>query len=172
MAGQVFISHSSRDSPWVEWVAAQARALGLEPYLAEHDPQPGRLLSAKIEAALRSSDVVIVLYTRNSIDSVYVNQEIGFARGIGKLIVPLVHPDVAHRSRAMLDGIEFIVFDFDNPSRGAADLIGELQRIASELQQRELLEAQRRQLMQAVLVAGVVLALVVLAQQGPGTGAA
>lgn len=157
MAGQVFVSHSSRDGVWVEWVAAQARALGVHPYLAEHDSQAGGRLSDKVERAIAASDVVIVLLTRNSIDSRYVHQEIGYAKALHKLIVPLVHPEIAHESRAMLDGIEHIVFDFASPPGGAADLVGKLRDVAAK--------AQLRQTFQGVLVASVVLTLVVLAFQ-------
>lgn len=76
---QVFISHSSADRPRVEWIAEQARQQGVMPYLAEHDPQPGTLLSDKVRGAIRASDAMIVLLTTSSMESPYVHQEIGVA---------------------------------------------------------------------------------------------
>jgi hypothetical protein len=141
--------------------------VGITPYLAEHDPQPGTRLADKIREAIRASDAVIVLLTTHSVDSPYVQQEIGVALEQDKLVVPVVHPAVAERSRAMLDGIEYISFDFEAPAAGAAALMSSLQSIGARAErgQQELQEtAQRRQeLLSALIVAGVIVALVALA---------
>jgi hypothetical protein len=157
MTAYVFISHSSSDRIWVEWIASQARALGVQPYLAEHDAHPGGRLADKIEAAVRRSDALIVLLTKSAIDSRYVQQEIGYAKALGKVVVPLVHPDVASQSLAMLDGIEYIPFDFATPPSGSSDLIGALEGIRQR--------AQAQDVVQGLLVAGLVVVLVAMAVQ-------
>ena len=52
MAYKVFLSHSSVDAKWERWIAANAQQVGIEVYLYEHDPQPGRLVADKIEAEI------------------------------------------------------------------------------------------------------------------------
>ena len=103
--------------------------------------------------------------------STYVQQEIGVAIEQNKLVVPLVHPAVADRSLAMLDGVEYIPFDFDAPAVGAGALMSSLQAIGARAEQRQQqleLAAQRRQeLVTALLVAGAVLTLVALATAEP-----
>jgi hypothetical protein len=39
---QAFISHSSKDQDWVDWIAREIEPLGVRAYLAAHDPKLGR----------------------------------------------------------------------------------------------------------------------------------
>jgi len=162
---QVFISHSSADRRWVEWIAVQAQALGVVPYLAEHDPKPGTSLSEKVREAIRQSDAMIVLLTTSGMDSPYVHQEIGVAVEQGKLVVPLVHPAVQNRSLAMLDGKEYILFDFDDPRDGSSSLILKLQELASAAAARDTRQQLRENLEVAFALAAM-MALIYLASQG------
>jgi hypothetical protein len=90
------MSHSGADRLWVEWLAEQAGQIGIQVYLFEHDPQPGTYISEKIKQSISAADAVVVLMTSNSVQSAYVQQEIGFAEAQRKLIVPLVQPGVDH----------------------------------------------------------------------------
>ena len=128
MAYKVFLSHSSVDAKWVRWIAINAQQVGVEVYLYEHDPQPGRLVADKIEAAIQSCDALVVLLTGNSESSPYVQQEVGYAKGLKKVVVPLVQPGVSQEKLAMLQGIEYIQFDFQNPQPGLATLLEYLQK--------------------------------------------
>jgi hypothetical protein len=161
---QIFISHSSADTKWVELIAAHATALGVTPYLAEHDPRPGTNLSQKVREAIRASDAMIVLLTTNSMESPYVQQEIGVAVEQGKLVVPLVHPDVEGRSRALLDGVEYIVLDFASPAPATTALIGQLQMIAEHAADQQAAE-RRREMIGNAIVVGVLVGLIILALQ-------
>jgi hypothetical protein len=161
MTCQIFLSHSSADKVWVDWIAGQASRLGVLPYLAEHDPQPGTLLSTKVREAIRDSDAVIVLFTKTSIESPYVNQEIGVAIEQDKLIVPLVHPQVEARSRAMLDGLEYILFDFDSPAEGSTSLLTKIEDLAGRTATME-----RRQTAALVAVAAIVVLLLIASSDG------
>lgn len=161
---QVFISHSSSDAVWVDWIAVQARTLGVEPYLAQHDPNPGTVLSTKVREAIRASDAVVVLLTTSSINSPYVHQEVGVAIEQGKLVVPVVDPALAGTSLAMLDGLEYIAFDFAAPAAGTSALVAQLQEIGTLATRRDA-AAQLHDLATALLVAAAVLALVVVATQ-------
>ncbi len=72
----MFFSHSSRDAEWVQRVAAQATAAGVDVYPAEHDVQPGQRLSEKVIGEIERASAMIVLHSSNSLKSVYVQQEI------------------------------------------------------------------------------------------------
>ena len=65
----IFLSHSMSDGRNVSVVQRQIEALGVDVYLAEHDPQPGTSIAARVECALRESDAAVFLITTNSIDS-------------------------------------------------------------------------------------------------------
>jgi hypothetical protein len=111
MSYNVFLSHSSKDAQWAGWVKQEAAVVGIDVYLFEHDPQPGRYIAEKVQQAIRVCDAVMVLLTQHSESSPHVQQEIGFAQAAGKTIVPPVWPDVRSKSLAMLEGREFVPFD-------------------------------------------------------------
>ena len=76
---EVFLSHSTADLDHVILVSRQIEALGIDVYLAEHDPKPGTSIAQKVDEALKRSGAVVVLITTTSVNSAYVQQEIGLA---------------------------------------------------------------------------------------------
>lgn len=108
---------------------------------------------------------MVVLLTAHSMDSPYVHQELGVAVEQGKLVVPLVHPAVESRSRAMLDGLEYIQFDFDHPDDGAASLVLKLQALAQAAETRDARAAQLRDGLEVALALAALVALVDVATQ-------
>jgi hypothetical protein len=126
---EIFLSHNTRDRHWCEWLRDSAKKVGVSAYLAEHDSSPGTNLAKRVTDALDRSDAVVVLITNNSVSAPYVNQEIGYALKARKLIIPLVQPGVSVEKLGMLQGIEYIPFDFDNPNDGHSQLIAALQKL-------------------------------------------
>lgn len=126
---QVFVSHSSADSAVVEWVAAQARAVGLYPYLAEREVHPGTLLADKVRDAIVDSSALLVVLTSRADESRYVQQEIGAAVQCGRRVLALVADDVDSRSLAMLSGVEYLPFDPENLAPVSAQLTIALRQI-------------------------------------------
>lgn len=137
----VFLSHSGRDRQWVQWIEGNARTVGIQVWLYEHDPRPGVLIADKVKEQIRMCDALVVLLTENSRSSPYVQQEIGFAEACGKPIIPLIQPGIPSEALAMLEGREGVEFDFTNPQRALAVLLPYLQRLKSvkEAQQRAAL---------------------------------
>lgn len=128
MAYKIFLSHSSTDSDLVKWIATNAQLVGIEVYLHEFDPQPGQLVASKLQVAIQSCDALVVLLTGNSEGSAYVHQEIGSAKALNKPVIPLVQPSIKQASLAMLQGVEYIPFDFHNPQTALSTLLSHLQK--------------------------------------------
>lgn len=82
----------------------------------------------------------MVLLTDNSVSSSYVQQEIGYAIAKRKLVIPLVQPGIAKGDLAMLEGLEYIEFDFQNPRPAKDGLATELQRLAERQRKQGELE--------------------------------
>lgn len=133
---QIFLSHNSRDRKWGEWLLRSAAAHGIKPYLAEHDMQAGRVLASKIEKAIDDSAAVVVLITDNSINSAYVQQEVGYARKAKKLIIPVVQVGITGERLGMLQGVEYISFDFDSPHEGHTQLTAAMHDLARKQAKR------------------------------------
>jgi hypothetical protein len=140
MGTSIFFSHSSRDRKWCEWLAADAAKFGVTAYLAEHDPQPGKQLAEKVKRNIGRCNALVVLLTENSVSSSYVQQEIGWALAKGKLVIPLFQSGIPSTELAMLQGVEYIEFDFHNPRPGKESLAGELQRLAKHQRKQGELE--------------------------------
>jgi TIR domain-containing protein len=119
----IFLSHTATDAPWVKWIASHVRAAGIEAYLYEHDPRPGREIAGKVKANIQVCDSLVVFLSENSRFSPYVQQEIGFAEASRKLIIPLVQPGLDQRALAMLQGREYVSFDYGNPQEAMGTLI-------------------------------------------------
>lgn len=140
MGTSIFFSHSTRDRRWCEWLAADAAKFGVTAYLAEHDPQPGRQLAEKVKRNIGKCNALVVLLTENSVSSSYVQQEVGWALAKDKLVIPLIQPGIPSTRLAMLQGVEYIEFDFHNPRPGKESLAGELQRLAEHQRKQGELE--------------------------------
>ena len=122
---QLFISHSSKDRDWVDQVQKRIEAAGAQAYLAEYDRSGvGHVLNDKLRSAIAASNAVVVLLTTNAATSPIVREEIGYALGLDKHVVPLVAPEVASSPAAlgMLNGLEYIPFDRDDYQEGLIQL--------------------------------------------------
>ena len=74
MAFSVFISHSVSDLGVVYQFKYWLEVNGIGVYVAEHNPQYGISLPAKISNAIDHSDCVITIMTTNGDGSPWVNQ--------------------------------------------------------------------------------------------------
>jgi len=124
---EVFLSHATADTAQVELVARQIKALGITVFLAEHDPQPGTVLADKVRAAIHRSKAFVVLVTSTSINSAYVQQEVGIAHESSTPIIPLVEKGVDTRGLGILQGLEYLEFDPANPADAMAKMTQSLQ---------------------------------------------
>lgn len=114
MTYEVFFSHNSEDFSWADKIKNEAEKEGIKVYLYEDDPQPGKYVAEKVKETIRRCDSVIFFLTKNSQKSAYVQQEIGFAQALNKLIIPIVDKGANPNSLAMLTGIEYFPFDQSN----------------------------------------------------------
>lgn len=140
---QLFVSHSTGDTRWVDPVRQRIEEQGFHAYLAENDIRPGHVLNGKIQQAIAASDAVVVVLTETAAASAIVREEIGYAIGLGKPVVPLVAPSVASNMAAlgMLNGLEYVLFDLDDPQTALLRLTEWVQRFALA-QQAILYEAE------------------------------
>jgi hypothetical protein len=129
---EVFFSHATADREHVDVVRGQIEAMGAAVYMAEHDPQAGRLITGKIDEAIDRASLVVVLLTSTSASSAFVQQEIGLARGRGKPVIPIVDSRiVATIDLAMLSGVEYIPLDVERPAEAMRLITARLQELVA-----------------------------------------
>lgn len=120
MVVNVFVSHScsDEDHALVEAICTELRENEVEPYVSDRHPEPGRPLEEKLREAVSNSDAVIVIWTQGGHDSQWVNQEVGMAKALGKIIIPFVEAGV--KVAGVLAGIEYAKLNRDDPRETAA----------------------------------------------------
>lgn len=166
MTTRIFLSHSAADRDLVKDVQARVAGLDIVTYMFEHDPQPGTAVARKIQDELERCDAVVVIITPRSSASSYIHQEVGFALGAGKPVVPLVEKGTSEECMGMLKGIEYVELDPQDPS-GALDAITRsTSRLQREKQSKDDVQRGREQVLLALaFVAAVVLLMVVLRER-------
>jgi hypothetical protein len=128
----VFVSHNMKqeDLGIIYETARDASIHGVNCYIAERDPQLGNSLPAKIETAIRDCDCFVVFLTNGGAGSAWVNQEIGLAKGCGKLRIQVVEKGV------QLQGFdidkEYILLDRENPVAAISTLNDYLLRLKAQ----------------------------------------
>jgi hypothetical protein len=109
----VFVSHSAKDRVYIEIIRGALRGTGARPYVAEEDVTPGAQISEKIRRKIEDCDLFLLLVTQNSLVSSFVNQEVGYALGLEKLLLPIVVGDACPKD--LCADIEYIRLDPANP---------------------------------------------------------
>ncbi len=59
----IFLSHSGKDEYIAEKFRNQLEQMNSQVYMFEHDQQPGKAVSGKLEKEINNSDIVFVLFT-------------------------------------------------------------------------------------------------------------
>ena len=122
MVLNIFFSHSI--APEDSWVIDSIEnyyhtnpQLGVNLYVAERYPEPGRSISEKIIEHIRGSDCALFLLTKKGIYSHWVHREFQSALENRKPVIPLVEIDVKSEAQKLLEGREYVLFDRNNPEK-------------------------------------------------------
>lgn len=94
----VFISHSTSDQPLVLRLAdyLERTAQGaIRFFVAGRDLPAGMDWEKEILSALRAADLVFAVFSAKALDSNFVIFEIGYARGLGKPVIPIGMPGLS-----------------------------------------------------------------------------
>ena len=91
---KVFISYSHDDAEWARRFAEALRRQNVNVWLDEWQVSAGDSLRDAIEAGLRGSDAIVSVLTRANARHPNVLFELGVALGMGKLLIPIIPPDL------------------------------------------------------------------------------
>jgi hypothetical protein len=94
---EIFISHSTRDSATAQGLAERLRSCGLQSLFLSSDPESGIVPGSDWENVLyeklRRARVVLVLYSRNWVESRWCFVELSHAKVLGRMIIPICLDD-------------------------------------------------------------------------------
>jgi eukaryotic-like serine/threonine-protein kinase len=88
---QVFISYSRKDLVFVERLAKDLQAAGLEVWYDLSGLDGGTRWGREIQAAIQKSQIFVVVLSPNSIDSERVEKEFMYANSLKRKIIPLLY---------------------------------------------------------------------------------
>jgi hypothetical protein len=134
MISKVYISHSPADEDLAMQLSRAFLRVGLESFVALYNLSPAISLAGRASFGIRNSDCMVALLTKNGSCSPQVCQEIGLARGLDLLIIPLLEESttlpfmIEHLRPFLFEQAEF------------ADAIGDLIRTLRELSRLEWLK--------------------------------
>lgn len=86
----IFISYSTVDAAAAQFIHRNLVEQGVSAFLAATSLQPGQQWSPEILGALRGSECVLFLASRSACTSPWVQQELGYAIGAKKKLIPII----------------------------------------------------------------------------------
>jgi hypothetical protein len=135
---KIFISHSVSDMNLVVRLYDLLTASGCFVYIAELQPQPGSIVTQKVERMIEESDYIIALLTKDGLRSPFVNYEIGFAKKANKPIIPLVEYGI---KVPYFEGIDVLYFNKEDPEQTIEWLMGYFNQIRRQKAQAAFMSA-------------------------------
>lgn len=90
MSLRVFISYGHEDLKTATVLRDGLQSRGMHAFLAQRDIAPGKSILKTIKKEMRKSDLMILLWSRDSSSSSYVGSEIGWAEDYEKTIIPIM----------------------------------------------------------------------------------
>lgn len=157
----VFISHavSPRDYPLVISISNLLWQNGMQAFVAEWMPQYGEQVDKKVADQIDASDAVLGVITPDYTRASFANQEIGYAKAKGKLIIPLVEHGT--NVTGFLYGLDKLEFDRTN-------LVDTARHLAAFLKKKKIVKDDNERLANLVLLG---LGLWVLSEMGKSSSA-
>jgi hypothetical protein len=134
MISNVYISHCSEDEELAMQLSRALFRVGLVSTVAIYNLSPTISLAERSSFGIRNSDCLIALLTKEGSCSPEVCQEIGLARGLDLLIIPLLEQDA--KLPFLIEHLRPFAFEQSEFS----DVIGNLIRTLRELSRLEWLK--------------------------------
>ena len=103
MKQTVFISYSSLDQDKVDYLVREFKNnSSFKPLVIAFNREPTKPLTEKVVRGIKDCFCIIPILTSNSIKTQWINQEIGFAKGIGKEIIPIVDSNIINELKGFI----------------------------------------------------------------------
>ena len=137
----VFVSHASTDGGLADEVCFWLQSEGHVPFL-DRDPHHGLALGEpweeRLYRELRAADAMICLITRAYLASMWCHTEVGIAKAVGSLLLPVLAENVQHAQDVQRVGLDYPLVpaaryqyvDYaSDPTRARAELGRRLRRL-------------------------------------------
>ena len=127
MTYKVFFSHCEQDTELVQRICNILNNIYIECYIYEFYPEYGEYVAETVKNNVQGCSTVIVLLTEDGVQSQWVNQEMGVAFALGKLVIPIVEKNVV--VKGFVEARERIDYDKNDPD----DVVYTIYRLITRL---------------------------------------
>jgi hypothetical protein len=110
---RVFISHSSKDLFIARQVAKEIRSIGVKTWLDDNNLEAGGILVKDVLDGIKGSNEAVVLLSSDSVQSQWVNAEIGAILALDKRLTPLLINVDHNASQLIKDRLAIHVNEFE-----------------------------------------------------------
>lgn len=90
----VFLSYSHNDSAWVKEFVTTLKSAGITTWFDADDIKPGDNWQSAIQQALRESNTLVLVLSKNNVNSPWTFFELGAAVADKKRIIPVLAGDL------------------------------------------------------------------------------
>ena len=109
MAHKIFISYATGDESHIkELYDALSKSMKVDVYIPEWDHATNVSYESKVKEGINSCSVMIVLLTYNSTNTIWLNQEIGYATAKNIPIIPIIEQGID--VSGFLEGKDYFIF--------------------------------------------------------------
>jgi TIR domain len=100
---KLFISYSSEDQNIIDFIESELVSHDqFQPLIIARNREPLKPLSEKVIKGLTEAEIVIPVLTKKSINTQWINQEIGYATAINKKISPVVENEIINQLKGFI----------------------------------------------------------------------
>lgn len=108
----IFVSYSRKDkSIIVDKIRQVIRRNGFTPLIAEDDLSLSETITEKVERLINSSELAVVVLTKNGQSTAFVQQEIGYLQKSKKPMLILVEKGIEEEVSGFLYGRDYLTID-------------------------------------------------------------
>lgn len=113
MMYKVFISHNNKDAEFVQRICKILNNIYIKCYIYEFFPEYGEYIPETIKKIIKDCRTVIILLTKDGVQSQWVNQEMGMAFALDRRIIPIVEKNV--EIKGFVELRQYIDYEKNNP---------------------------------------------------------
>jgi len=121
MIPSVFLSHAKEDGNFADRVCDILERMGISCFTYERFPEYGEYIPEIIKRNIKGCRTFVVLLTQNGVQSQVVNQEIGMAFALNKVIIPIVESGV--ETKGFVELRQRIDYDGNKQEGAISDLL-------------------------------------------------
>ena len=111
----LFISYSSEDQNIIDFIESELNNHAqFQPLIIAKNREPLKPLSEKVIKGLTDAEVVIPVLTKRSINTQWINQEIGYATAIKRKMSPIVEREIINQLKGFIHNQVDIPYNYNS----------------------------------------------------------